>query len=527
MYRLSSIILLLLGYSALFAQSQSPHGEELKLNCSECHNSSGWTVNFSEVKFDHGTTDFELVGAHGQIDCKLCHSSMIFSEAPMECASCHTDVHSMSVGDDCIRCHTPKDWLVENIPDLHEENGFPLIGAHSSLSCVECHSSETNLRFDRIGNECINCHREEYESTQNPNHQSAGYSTNCIDCHNPLAFGWEADVVTHDFFPLTKGHDIEDCSQCHTTGNFADADPACVSCHQTDFNQTTSPDHEALGFPDDCAACHTTDPGWMPAEFPDHDGLYFPIYSGKHKGEWSECTECHNNPNDYSDFTCLTCHVDPETSNEHNGISGYVYESNACLVCHPDGTKDGAFDHSSTNFPLLGEHIGVNCLECHANGYVGTPTECFSCHQDDYNAATDPDHDGFPTDCAACHDESGWSPANFDHNQTDFPLMGQHVSVNCLDCHANGYTGTPTDCFSCHESDYTSANDPDHSDFPTNCAACHDESGWSPANFDHNQTDFPLMGQHVSVNCLDCHANGYTGTPTDCFSCHESDYTSA
>jgi len=79
----------------------------------------------------------------------------------MDCASCHVDIHSQSVGNDCVRCHTSETWLVDNIPELHEENGFPLIGSHSNLSCVECHTSETTLRFDRVGNECISCHRDD------------------------------------------------------------------------------------------------------------------------------------------------------------------------------------------------------------------------------------------------------------------------------------------------------------------------------------------------------------------------------
>ena len=476
MYRISSIVLLIwVGISSL--PGQSPHGNELKLNCAECHNSSGWLVDVSEVKFDHGTTDFILEGTHTQVDCKLCHTSLIFSEAPMECASCHTDVHNMSVGDDCIRCHTPKDWLVDNIPELHEENGFPLIGAHSSLACVECHTSETNLRFDRLGNECINCHRENYEATQNPNHQIAGYSTNCIDCHSPLAFDWGADGITHDFFPLTKGHDIQDCNQCHTTGNFSDADPTCVNCHQTDFNQAQNPDHQALNFSTDCAACHSTEPGWTPAEFKDHDALYFPIYSGKHKGEWNECTECHTNTNDYSEFTCLTCHKDPKTSNEHNGVSGYVYESTACLVCHPDGSEHGAFDHSSTNFPLVGKHTGVSCVECHANGYQGTPTDCFACHEDDYNATNNPNHSSaqFPTDCASCHDENGWTPANFDHDGMHFPIYsGKHKNEwnSCAECHANPNNYADFTCLTCHKSGSTNNEHKDVSGYVYESSAC-------------------------------------------------------
>ena len=47
---------------------------------------------------------------------------------------------------------------------------------------------------------------------------------------------------------------------------------------------TTDPDHTAAGFSTDCATCHS-ETAWEPSTF-DHDGLYFPIYSGEHDGEW-------------------------------------------------------------------------------------------------------------------------------------------------------------------------------------------------------------------------------------------------
>lgn len=336
MYRLPLILALVCGCLSLFAQS--PHGDELQVNCAECHNSAGWAIDYGTVQFDHDETSFALEGTHAQTDCKLCHSSLVFSEAPLQCIDCHTDIHNMSVGNDCARCHDSQSWLVDEIPELHEENGFALIGAHASLSCVECHVSETNLRFERLGNECLNCHREEYDNTQNPNHLAAGYSLQCSDCHTPLGQGWNADGISHDFFPLTQGHDIQDCARCHTTGNYSDANPECVSCHLADYNQANNPNHQTSNFSTDCATCHSTSPGWSPATF-DHDDQYFPIYSGKHRGEWNACVDCHTDPNNYADFTCFTCHKSSSTNDDHRGVSGYTYESNACLRCHPDGSE--------------------------------------------------------------------------------------------------------------------------------------------------------------------------------------------
>jgi len=604
MYRLPSIILFLT--VILPSLAQSPHGDGLKIDCAQCHNSAGWNIEVEYIKFDHSTTKFDLEGTHVKTDCILCHSTLVFDEAPTDCFSCHTDVHSMSVGTDCVRCHTSQTWLVDNISEIHEENGFPLIGTHNGLSCVECHLSETNLRFDNVGNDCISCHRDDYLAVQSPDH--TGFSTNCLDCHNPLGIGWDTDVIAHDFFPLTLGHDIQDCNLCHTNGNFSGADPDCISCHQDDYAQTINPNHQAADFQTDCISCHTTNPGWMPATF-DHDALFFPIYSGEHEGEWNACIDCHTDPNNYSVFTCTTCHMNSETDENHIGVSGYVYESSACFECHPAGNALDNFDHNlNTNFILDGAHDGLSCTECHVVGatsppstdcfachnndyltstnpnhsalalptdcvschttdpdwmpatfanhddyyqlngahamianncatchngdYNNTPDTCVGCHQDDYNSTTNPNHVAaqFPTDCAVCHTETVWTPATYNHDATAFPLTGAHIGLDCLECHAGGYTGTPTDCFACHQTDYNSTTDPDHSGsgFPTDCVICHTTNpGWTPASFNHNDTAFPLTGAHIGLDCLECHAGGYAGTPTDCFACHATDYNTS
>jgi len=408
LYRLPFItVLLFIAYPVL---GQSPHGTSLKIDCAQCHNPEGWMIDYESIRFDHSSTNFELEGTHEITDCKACHTTLVFNETPSDCISCHTDVHTQSVGNDCMRCHTSENWLVFNIPEIHEQNGFPLIGSHSDVSCVECHSNESSLIFTPLGNECIECHRDDYLSTQNPNHVTAGFGQDCIECHNPNGFGWDSSGIIHDFFPLTQGHDIQDCSQCHNVNNFSDISSECISCHQDDFDQTTNPnhdsaafptdctqchstapgwmpaiinhdffpltlghdiqdcnachvggnfnttptdcfachnddfvqtnnpDHEAANFPTDCVQCHTTSPGWMPASF-DHDGMYFPIYNGRHdEGDvWNSCTECHTNPSNFAVFTCITCHTAGEEANNHEDVSGYVYESNACFQCHPDG----------------------------------------------------------------------------------------------------------------------------------------------------------------------------------------------
>ena len=337
MYRLPFIILALC-LSAL-VEAQSPHGENFKIDCSQCHNSGGWNVDYKSIAFDHNTTNFTLEGSHKTTDCKSCHSSMVFEDVSSDCISCHTDVHEQSVGNDCVRCHSTQNWLVFNIPEIHESNGFPLIGSHFSVNCIECHQGESGLVFTPLGNECIECHQSDYLATTSPDHLAAGFSEDCTECHNPNGIGWSSSGFIHDFFPLTGGHDIQDCSQCHDVTDFSNISSECVDCHSDDYASTTNPNHSSSGFSTDCVSCHTTNPGWTPATF-DHDGQFFPIYSGRHNNEWNSCTDCHTNPSDYSVFTCLTCHTAGDTNDEHDEVGGYVYESNACLQCHPDGLAE-------------------------------------------------------------------------------------------------------------------------------------------------------------------------------------------
>ena len=408
MYRLSFIILVLIG--SFQAMAQSPHGDSLKIDCAACHTSESWTQISDSITFDHNETQFLLENSHQTVDCKSCHTTLIFDEAPSECASCHTDIHSMTVGNECASCHSTENWLVDHIPELHEQNGFTLVGSHALASCIDCHISVNSLRFERIGNECINCHLDDFSSTQQPNHTAVGFSTNCIECHDPFSVDWSSDIINHDFFPLEEGHDIDDCLKCHViddystlspecstchiddyytssnpnhsevnfstsctechtisgwapshydhstyplhgahaliigdcnachNGDFTNTPNTCIECHTDDFNSANDPDHQALNFSTNCLDCHTEN-SWRPATF-DHDGKYFPIYSGNHNNEWNKCSECHTTPNDYSAFSCIDCHEhsnQADLADEHKDENDYVFESNACYNCHPNG----------------------------------------------------------------------------------------------------------------------------------------------------------------------------------------------
>lgn len=321
------------------AFGQSPHGDNLTVDCKACHTADGWSF-VDTLDFDHNNTDFELDGQHTKTDCKACHTNLVFENAGNDCMSCHTDLHANTVGNDCARCHTTNNWLVDFIPELHEMNGFPLVGAHATVNCVSCHKSDNNLAWNRLGNECSTCHLPDYQATKEPNHIETGFSTNCAECHDIFSNDWGSDNF-HLFFPLEAGHDIADCKACHEDNNYQATSPECISCHQDDFNATAEPNHSSSGFSTECTICHTTN-GWQPASMKNHDAEYFPIYSGEHRGEWNSCTDCHTQSGSYNTFSCLECHEHSKSKmdDEHDDERGYRYESNACFDCHPKGKAD-------------------------------------------------------------------------------------------------------------------------------------------------------------------------------------------
>ncbi|MDP2722587.1 MAG: hypothetical protein Q8O72_07515, partial [Bacteroidales bacterium] len=235
---MSSLICLLALSVNLLAQS--PHGAELKISCDDCHKTKGWTVDLKTIDFHHDSTGFALVGQHQSVDCKSCHTTMVFSAASAECVSCHTDMHNQTVSMDCNQCHTPQSWLVPNITEIHQMSRFPLLGAHATADCNSCHPSASTLDFQPQGIECIDCHQADYQATTDPNHVDGNFSTNCVECHFMNVFSWTGAGIDHSFFPLTQGHALNDCYQCHKQGEpYNSISPECISCHQSDFLATT------------------------------------------------------------------------------------------------------------------------------------------------------------------------------------------------------------------------------------------------------------------------------------------------
>jgi len=520
MRNLSLLIVFLLLAGRLSAQT-SPHGT-LQFDCSDCHISTSWKEIPAEKKFKHEATKFALVGQHKNVDCKLCHATLKFSEAKTECVSCHKDIHKNTVSNQCSNCHTPNAWLIKNISDIHQRSRFPLLGQHAKADCQQCHTHYSELNFEPLGVKCYDCHRQNYLATQNPNHAQSGFSTDCESCHNFTDAAWGYASFAHDFFPLQGKHKINNCFSCHQVGSYKGLSKDCYSCHQTNYAQTTNPKHTSAGFSTACATCHTIN-GWKPTSF--NHTQYFTLV-GAHTA--LNCNQCHSAEYKNTPTDCYGCHKGTFEATTNPGHVAAKFPTD-CTKCHTTTSWiPSSFNHATTNFPLTGIHATTSCISCHASGYTNISTDCYSCHKTNYDNTTNPNHVTlqFPTTCKTCHSTNGWKPATFDHSTTKFPLTGAHTSVSCAQCHSNGYTGTSTDCYSCHKTNYDNTTNPNHvtSNFPKTCTTCHSTTAWKPSTFNHATTNFPLTGAHTSVECSKCHANGYTGTPTDCYSCHKAKY---
>ncbi|MBP7149516.1 MAG: hypothetical protein KBD01_18465, partial [Acidobacteria bacterium] len=461
--------------TAAGAQSEAPdypHGEYSD-DCSLCHRPDAWTPAQVSREFDHGRSGFALDGAHASAQCRACHESLEFKTAPSSCVDCHQDVHRGELGTDCARCHGTRSFVdPAEQKRRHAATRFPLTGAHASVDCESCHADavQGRLAFVNTPMECFGCHAEEYRTTTDPDHATAGFPHECEQCHAPTL--WNATRFDHarTGFPLVGAHREATCRECHR-GGFRDARSECEACHLTEYQATARPPHAASHIPADCDACHAPS-SWSPAPY-NHAGTSFPL-TGAHVGQ--DCNACHaDGVYDGKPTECVSCHGD-----EYDATTDPDHEAarfpTDCTQCHTTVTWIGAtYDHGQTSFPLTGAHVAQDCNACHADGvYDGKPTECVSCHQDDYNGTTDPNHRtaGFPTDCTQCHTTTTWEGADFDHNDTSFPLTGAHVSQTCNACHADGvYDGKPTECVSCHGDEYDATTDPDHeaARFPTDC----------------------------------------------------------
>ena len=462
----------------------------------------------------------------------------------------------------CDNCHKVSAWRpIKANPEFdHDKTRYPLRGMHEKVECTQCHVKPV---FTDVGRNCQDCHADVHQRRM---------GTNCAQCHTVQ--GWNVAVQQvkdhQNRFPLLGAHAALQCEDCHkraAVGQFQGLSTACISCHQTDFQKTSNPNHVTSKFPQNCEMCHTFD-SWLGATF-NHAGppANFAL-AGAHATV--ACTSCHiggvftnfkgrvSSPTDCGNSLC---HLSTwqQTNNPKHSTSPAVFPIANCATCHNTTAWTTAiFDHSTTGFPLTNSHQMAPagkvsaCTDCHVNNNYNLtiqPTDCGNsgCHLTTWQQTNNPTHATGGTafaaaNCSTCHNTTTWTTAIFDHSTSGWPLTGSHQMAPagkanaCTDCHVNNnynLTSANTDCYGCHQAAWNSTptfggSVPNHitAGFPTSlCSQCHDTNVWTDSTFNHANTGFPLTNAHQIApagkvtGCDQCHLGNYSTLaiqPTDC-----------
>lgn len=139
--------------------------------CGKCHNERSW----KKVMFDHGLARFPLLGKHRDVECKKCHKTQAFKDAPLECYACHKkdDVHKLNLSSNCHLCHDPRNWKYWDF-DHDTRTKFMLDGAHKMVECGACHTQP--LKRGEMRQSCYSCHRKD-------DIHDGQFSLQCDRCH--------------------------------------------------------------------------------------------------------------------------------------------------------------------------------------------------------------------------------------------------------------------------------------------------------------------------------------------------------
>ncbi|MGZ5275030.1 MAG: cytochrome C [Caldimonas sp.] len=287
-------------------EKSDKHKGTLGNDCVRCHTERDWK---ERAKFSHDKTDFPLLGKHAGVQCKDCHKSPLFKEAPKTCVGCHKkdDKHKGSLGDACDKCHNDRDWKKTSFD--HAKTAYPLLGKHQTTECAACHKS-TN--YKEAPKDCYSCHQrvDKHEGQQ---------GKACAQCHDEKA--WKpAGKFDHGLarFPLLGKHVQVECKMCHASALFKNAKSECVACHAKDDKHK-----KTLGAA--CEQCHNAR-SWKTWDF-DHDTRTKFVLDGKHKG--AACSACHTRPSEGRVVTstlCASCHAKDDV---HEGSYG-----RQCQQCH-------------------------------------------------------------------------------------------------------------------------------------------------------------------------------------------------
>ena len=371
-----------------------------------------------------------VIAGHAKYEqeCSRCHDRADRSRQAALCRACHEPIaadiaqhrgfHGRLAGAEtaqCGACHSEHKGRKADIVKLestsfpHDRTDFPLLGAHASVACADCHAAGRKQR--EAPSACVDCHGKD-----DPHAGKLG--RNCADCHE--AAGWARVRFDHakTKYALTGKHAKVTCAACHADNRYTGTPTQCAACHAPD-------DVHAGARGGACADCHQTT-GWTGTKY-DHLRATGFALAGGHAA--LDCKACHRTANlkDPLPRECAGCHRSDDPHATRFGA--------ACESCHTaNAWTPTTFDHTRDGkFELRGAHQKLDCHACHtavvASQRLGG--ECAGCHRaDDVHAGK------LGSDCAQCHGVETWrGHLQFDHDFSAFPIVGLHVAVPCFACH--------------------------------------------------------------------------------------------
>jgi hypothetical protein len=247
----------------------------------------------------------------------------------------------------CGLCHATSSWV--DVRFNHERTGFPLTGAHTTVTCKECHSVDFVRPLPR---NCVGCHIDVH---------TGELGARCEGCHDTTSWRSRIDVDAHrrTNFPLLGAHAALPCTECHFEARerrFVRAMVTCGSggCHQADYLNTNQPSHQNVRpVPFDaqrCQLCHGPF-RFIPAKYAEHDTC-FVTTRGSHSG--LSCISCHG-PSAFTSVSigtcnsssgqlrCSSCHVhlcaDMDRLHAQRSVQGYSCTDRKCYECHAQDGK--------------------------------------------------------------------------------------------------------------------------------------------------------------------------------------------
>lgn len=280
------------------------HQGTLGTSCADCHTERNW----KEARFNHSKTRFPLRGKHDQTECRACHKTPVFKDAPTACVACHRkdDKHKGMLGEACGDCHTERNWKESKFD--HAKTRFPLFGKHQTTKCEGCHKDQS---FRQTPSACYACHEKDDK------HESQ-LGQKCESCHGEQ--DWKKTRFDHGRteFPLLGKHLVVQCRECHATPRYKDAKSECLACHAKD-------DVHKRRLGPQCESCHNAR-NWKVWDFNHDKKTDFPL-DGAHKK--LDCYACHKAATDKKPalaMTCASCHAADDV---HDGSFG-----RQCEKCH-------------------------------------------------------------------------------------------------------------------------------------------------------------------------------------------------